>query len=83
MPYQTIATQELRTNLPKILQEVARGGHFEIIYRSKPVAELTPPRIFRASAQKSALQFFAHPPKRFLKGRWKSSVALVRAARRR
>ncbi len=38
----TISVKELRMNFPKIKKELDNGVKFVIIYRSKPLAELSP-----------------------------------------
>jgi antitoxin (DNA-binding transcriptional repressor) of toxin-antitoxin stability system len=42
MSDQTISTKELREELPKIRAGLARGNHYTLIYRSKPIARLEP-----------------------------------------
>lgn len=42
MTVQSISTKELREQLPKIRAGLARGDHYMLIYRSKPIARLTP-----------------------------------------
>lgn len=42
MTIKTITTKELRTNLPKIKNEVDHGQAFVLIYRSRPFAQLLP-----------------------------------------
>lgn len=39
--FKTISTQDLRQNLPKIRQGLAKGVKFILIYRSKPVGQIT------------------------------------------
>lgn len=46
----TISVKELRMNFPKIRKELAKGVHFTIIYRSKPIAQLLP-----------TLEFYSQP----------------------
>ena len=38
----TISVKELRMNFPKIKKELDKGVKFVVIYRSKPLANLTP-----------------------------------------
>lgn len=38
----TISVKELRMNFPKIKKELDNGVSFVVIYRSKPLANLTP-----------------------------------------
>lgn len=38
----TISVKELRMNFPKIKKELEQGIKFVIIYRSKPIADLSP-----------------------------------------
>lgn len=38
----TISVKELRMNFPKIKKELDNGVNFIVIYRSKPLANLTP-----------------------------------------
>lgn len=38
----SISTKELREELPKIRQGLARGNHYTLIYRSKPIGRLEP-----------------------------------------
>lgn len=42
MNAQTISTKELREELPRIRAGLAKGSHYTIIYRSKPIARLEP-----------------------------------------
>lgn len=37
-----ISTKELRTSLPAIRKQLARGQEFFLIYQSKPVAKISP-----------------------------------------
>lgn len=37
-----ISTKELREELPRIRAGLARGNHYTLIYRSKPIAQLQP-----------------------------------------
>ena len=38
----TISVKELRMNFPAIRKKLGKGEGFTIIYRSKPIAQLTP-----------------------------------------
>lgn len=42
----TISVKELRMNFPKIKKELDNGVKFIVIYRSKPLAELTPIKFY-------------------------------------
>ncbi|MBI2589135.1 hypothetical protein HYW35_02955 [Candidatus Saccharibacteria bacterium] len=42
MVIQNISTKELREQLPKVRAGLARGDHFLLIYRSRPIARLEP-----------------------------------------
>ena len=42
MQLQTISVKELRANMPKIIKALKKGVSFILIYRSKPVAKITP-----------------------------------------
>ncbi len=42
----TISVKELRMNFPKIKKELDSGVSFVIIYRSKPLANLTPLKFY-------------------------------------
>ncbi len=42
MTMQTISTKELRNELPRIRAGLAKGSHYTVIYRSKPIARLEP-----------------------------------------
>lgn len=42
----TISVKELRMNFPKIKKELDKGVRFVVIYRSKPLAELTPIELY-------------------------------------
>ncbi len=42
----TISVKELRMNFPKIKKELDRGVNFVVIYRSKPLANLTPIKLY-------------------------------------
>ena len=37
-----ISTKELRTDLPSIRKQLAKGQEFFLIHQSKPIAKLTP-----------------------------------------
>jgi antitoxin (DNA-binding transcriptional repressor) of toxin-antitoxin stability system len=38
----SLSVKELRMNFPKIRKELGKGVGFTVIYRSKPIAQLTP-----------------------------------------
>ncbi len=42
----TISVKELRMNFPKIKKELDSGVSFVVIYRSKPLANLTPLNLY-------------------------------------
>lgn len=76
-----LSAKELRQQLPKIKRRLERGESFELIYRSKPLASITP-LSFRPTPKK-AFALFANPPKKWLIRSKKSAVQLVRAERER
>lgn len=39
---ETINTKELRASLPKIVEDVKRGKHFTVLYRSRPAFRIVP-----------------------------------------
>ena len=50
----TISTKQLRTELPAIRAGLARGHRYTVIYRSLPIAELTP--LSSSQRKRSALK---------------------------
>jgi antitoxin (DNA-binding transcriptional repressor) of toxin-antitoxin stability system len=42
MMQQTINAKELRASLPKIVEDVKRGMHFTVLYRSRPAFRIVP-----------------------------------------
>ena len=42
----TISVKELRMNFPKVLKDLEQGIKFTLIYRSKPVAYLSPIELY-------------------------------------
>jgi antitoxin (DNA-binding transcriptional repressor) of toxin-antitoxin stability system len=39
---ETINTKELRASMPRIVEDVKRGKHFTVLYRSKPAFRIVP-----------------------------------------
>lgn len=39
---ETINTKQLRASLPKIVEDVNRGKHFTVLYRSRPAFRIVP-----------------------------------------
>lgn len=76
-----LSVKELRTNFPKIRRELEHGESFELIHRSKPIADITPKRF--KPTPKEAFAFFANPPKEWLIHSKKSAVDLIREDRDR
>lgn len=42
----TISVKELRMNFPKVLKDLKNGVKFTLIYRSKPIASLSPLELY-------------------------------------
>ena len=42
MQTQTISVKELRNNFPAVIKALERGTDYTLIYRSKPVAHISP-----------------------------------------
>lgn len=72
-----LSVKELRLNFPKVRRGLARGERYTLLYRSKPVGEITPHHNERSAYELFA--FFARPP--FKIRSKKSAVELVREVR--
>lgn len=78
----TISVQDLRLRMAEILEELKHGVKFLLIYRSKPVGELTPlKRGFHHDLETSPLQIFAAPPQPLKIKAKRSAVSVIRKER--
>ena len=57
----TISIQELRENLPTIIKQVEAGNTFTLIYRSRPIGQLTPLLPHQKKPRCSLLEALASP----------------------
>ena len=78
--FKPLAVKELREEFPRVREALGRGSQFVLIYRSKPIAELTPIRAGQEAVSK-ALHFFAHPPKAYQIRSRLSAAELIRRER--
>lgn len=76
MQTQTISVKELRNNFPKVIKSLKRGIDYTLIYRSKPVARITP-----ASSSQEGLKMLLAARKSLSFKSKKSAVQLVREER--
>jgi len=77
-----LAAKELRTRFAEVIEEVQKGTHFILIYRSKPVGELRPLAKMGPGKKKvDPFSFWLNPPKELLFSSKKSAVQLIREDR--
>jgi len=77
MQLQTISVKELRNNMPKIIKALQKGANYTLIYRSKPVATISPIVSSSHEGLKKLIELAPHLRFRSKK----SAVELVREVR--
>lgn len=78
--FQSISVKELRENFPKVRRGLARGIHYTVIHRSKPIGEFSPLQESHPR-ESEAFRFFANPPKKLMFRSKLSAVELIRRER--
>ncbi|PIS39551.1 MAG: hypothetical protein COT33_01355 [Candidatus Nealsonbacteria bacterium CG08_land_8_20_14_0_20_38_20] len=77
----TITVKELRENFPLVRKQIKQGVNFIIIYRSRPIGELSPIKEIKTGLKKKSLDVFLNPPKNILFKSKNSAIKLVRNER--
>lgn len=76
--YTPISVKKLREHFPQVRRGLARGMHYTLIHRSKPIGELIP-LSNSVKDEKDSFRFFANVPDEL---RFESDVSAVELIRR-